>query len=173
MLKQSSIILLSLTCFWFCHSPLKSQRSGNAKTPLLELNKNGDALNKIVFLTYEVALVDSTKDEYSFVLVNKKFSEGSLKKDSAPLDEVKDPAYFYYEFAGAEDKPNKQYKVLNPLKLTLEYPEDNGALNKKTVYKKKGEFIIRFQYVQSLKSISIFKVKPSSLTLKKIYDATL
>lgn len=173
MLKQKSFLLLALTCFWFCHSPLNSQRSTTGTGPLLELNKNGDALNKIVFLTYEVVLVDSAKDEYSFALVDKKFSPGTLKKDMSPSDEIKDPAYFYYEFGGAQDKPNKQYKVLNPLNLTLEYPEDNGALNKKTVYKKKGELTIRFQYEQSLKSLSIFKVKPSSLTLKKIYDATL
>lgn len=173
MFKQCCFLLGAVTCFWFCHSPLKSQNSNGVTSPGLALNKNGDALNKIVFLTFEVTLVDSVKDEYSFSLLHKNFSVGTLKKDLSLNDERKDDAYLYYGFEGAADKPNKQYKVLNPLVLTLEYPEDNGALNKKTVYKKKGELTIRFQYEQNLKSISIFKVKPGSLTLKKIYDATL
>ena len=173
MLKQTSFLLLTLTCFCFCNSPLKTQRSGLVTRPMLELNKSGDALNKIVFLTYEVVLVDSAKDEYSFSLVNKTFSNGTLKKDLAPNDEIKDASYFYYEFAGGQNKLNKQYKVLNPLNLTLEYPEENGTLNKKTVSKKKGELTIRFVYEEQLKSISIFKVTPNSINLKKIYNASL
>jgi hypothetical protein len=173
MFSKFGLLLLTTGLLVCCHAPLKSQDRSFKPNEDLNLNRNGEALDKIAFLTFEVTLTDSVKDEYQFKLVKTFFTNGSLKKGIATANEVKEPRYLYYQIDGGSAKQEDYSKVPDPLKMVYEFPGENGALNKKTFVNKKGELIIRFQYEKTTKAISIFKMEPNTLTLKKVYNATL
>jgi hypothetical protein len=141
-------------------------------TEQLTLNKNGDAINKIVFLTYKVTY-DSLKQQYSFGLVNKVFADGTLNPNTLSEQPYIEPHYFYCEVTGS---PATQYnKVEDPLNIVREYPSDetSGQLAKIEMHLPEGEITLRFQYTSGVKNLLIKVPFPHSQKLKTIYYAQL
>ncbi|RAJ05308.1 hypothetical protein LX64_02465 [Chitinophaga skermanii] len=152
----------------------KTQQSKGLRKPTekLALNKNGEAINKIVFLTYRVTY-DSTRQQYDFKLTNKFFADGELNPNMLAQVPSIEPNYLYCEVTG---KYGTQYnKVENPLQIVREYPADDesGALAKITIHQKEGEFTARFQYNSDVKYLMIKIPNLQSQQLKTIYYAQL
>jgi hypothetical protein len=170
-LKPVFFLILVICCFG-CTPRQISQNKMSRPSEDLQLNKDNQALNKIVFLTFEVALIDSASEVYGFRLINKTFSTGTLKKETQGNLESNDRGYLYYTLD--ENNTTSTFsKVPDPLEMILEYPVENQSMEKKTFYRKKGEITLRFQFKKSSKTISIFKVAHNSQTLKNVYYATL
>ncbi|MHA4844815.1 hypothetical protein ACX0G7_11660 [Flavitalea antarctica] len=174
-MKQLSclFILLSLI-FHGCHSLSNVQKAPN-ELPAQQLNLDKNAAeNKIVFLTFEVSLVDSAQDVYSFRLKNKTFSEGLLKKSALTTSEPVQPGYLYYQLSSEPSTGKNLVKVQNPLQPTYEFTsEQSGSLDRRTLTNKRGDLTIRFQYQKELKYLTFYKPVPQTLTLKKVYHAEL
>ncbi|MCY7422154.1 MAG: hypothetical protein LH478_10490 [Chitinophagaceae bacterium] len=172
MFLKPVLFLTIIACCLGC-TPRQNSRNKMAK-PIenLQLNAGNQALNKIVFLTFEVTLTDSAHEEYAFRLINKTFSSGTLKKGRQGKGETNDRGFLYYTLDENNTKPIFA-KVPDPLEMQLEYPGENQSMEKKTFYRKKGEVTLRFQFEKSSKTISIFKVAQHSQALKKVYYATL
>jgi hypothetical protein len=172
MFLKPAFFLTIVACCLGCTPRQNSQNKMARPIENLQLNTDNQALNKIVFLTFEVTLLDSAQEEYGFRLINKTFSNGVLKKERSGAVEPTDRGFLYYTL---EENNTKAIfaKVPDPLEMQLEYPGENQAMEKKTFYRNKGEVTLRFQFEQNSKTISIFKVAHHSLTLKKVYYATL
>ena len=164
--------VLFVLMFGNCSAPLKVQHSSEGLNDKLEINKNGTALNKIVFLTFEVTLVDSINDLYNFKLKNTLFAPGLLKQNKLDDQMAIEPYYFYYQVSGENQKLKTYQKVQNPLQTVYEYAGENG-LNKKLIQKRSGEMIVRFNYNKDSKYISFFKPDNNTKTFKTIYHALL
>jgi hypothetical protein len=141
-------------------------------TEQLTLNKSGDAINKIVFLTYKVTY-DSLKQQYAFTLINKVFADGSLNPNTLSEKPDIEPHYFYCEVTGSQ--ATQYNKVEDPLNIIREYPSDesSGKLTKIELHLPEGEITLRFQYSAGTKSLLIKIPYPDSLKLKTIYYAQL
>lgn len=174
-MKQLSclFVLLSLV-HQGCHSPSNIQKESN-KLPAQQLNLDKSAAeNKIVFLTFEVSLVDSAQDSYSFLLKNKTFSEGLLKKSALTTSDPVQSGYLYYQLSSEPSAPKNLVKVQNPLQRTYEFPsEQTGSLEQRTLSNKTGNLTIRFQYQKELKYLTFYKPQTPTLTLKRVYYAEL
>jgi hypothetical protein len=174
-MKQLSclFVLLSLVHHG-CHSHSNIQKAGN-ELPAQKLNLDKSAVeNKIVFLTFEVSLVDSAQDSYSFLLKNKTFSEGILKKSALTTSEPVQSGYLYYQLSSAPSTPKNLVKVQNPLQPTYEFTsEQTGSLERRTISNKRGTLTIRFQYQKELKYLTFYKPQTQTLTLKRVYHAEL
>jgi hypothetical protein len=174
-MKQLSclFVLLSLVHHG-CHSLSNTQKAGN-ELPAQQLNLDKSAAeNKIVFLTFEVSLVDSAQDSYSFLLKNKTFSEGLLKKSALTTSEPVRSGYLYYHLSSEPSAPKNLVKVQNPLQPTYEFTsEQMGSLERRTLSNKKGNLTIRFQYQKDLKYLTFYKPQTQTLTLKRIYHVEL
>ena len=155
-----------------CHTTSKIQRSSEEYKERLEINKAGSALNKIVFLTFEVSSADSAKDIYDFKLKNTFFASGALKQATLDIQIPVEPYYFYYRISDENQKTVNYQKVQNPLQTVYEFPGENG-LSKKLIEKKSGELVVRFNYTKDSKYISFLKLDPYTKTLKTIYHALL
>jgi hypothetical protein len=158
------IILISIL-FLQCSSLRKP-------TEQLTLNKSGDAINKIVFLTYKVTY-DSLKQQYAFALVNKVFADGALNPNALAEQPNIEPHYFYCEVTGSQ--ATQYNKVEDPLNIIREYPSDesSGKLTKIEMHLPEGEITLRFQYTSDTKSLLIKTPLPHSQKLKTIYYAQL
>ncbi len=164
--------LLLVTCCFGCTPRQISQNKMTRPLEDLQINKDNQALNKIVFLTFEVSLIDSAREEYGFRLINKTFSTGTLKKETKSNLGPTGRGFLYYTLDENNNKPIFA-KVPDPLEMLVEYPGENQSMEKKTFYRNKGEITIRFQFEKNAKTISIFKVSRNSQTLKKVYYANL
>jgi hypothetical protein len=164
-------LLLSILLFSGCRTAQQKGIRMSVVTDRLQLNV-GESENKIIFLTYEVSLADSITDVYAFRFLKSTAVDGNLKNILSKEKQPFDPTYLYVQFD--ENEVLKQYlKVHDPLKMQLEYPGENSSLEKRTFINKKGEITIRFLLTGKLKTISIFKVQPITLQLKKVYHASL
>lgn len=164
------IVVPVLVCLLF----MQCRSSGELRKPIdkLTLNKDGTALNKIVFLTYKVTY-DSLQQRYNFQLINKVFADGELNPNTLAEPPSVEPNYFYCEVNG---KAAIQYnKVEDPLHIVREYPSDDtsGKLAKTDIYLPEGEITLRFQYIPGVKNILIKTPFPHSQKLKTIYYAQL
>jgi hypothetical protein len=153
---------------------MQCRSAGELRKPTdkLTLNKDGAALNKIVFLTYKVRY-DSLQQQHSFQLINKIFADGELNPNTLAEQSYIEPDYLYCEVTGT---PATQYnKVEDPLLLIREYPADehSGQLTKVEIRQPEGEITLRFQYMPGVKNILIKIPYPHSQKLKTIYYAQL
>lgn len=141
-------------------------------TEKLTLNRNGDAINKIIFLTYKVTY-DSLQQQYRFGLINKFFADGALNPNTLSEQPYVEPHYFYCEVTGAQ--ATQYNKVEDPLNIIREYPSDesSGQLNKIEMHLPEGEITLRFQYTSGVKNLLIKVPFPHSQKLKTIYYAQL
>ena len=164
-------LLFIILLFSSCGTALQKGNQTAPSTDRININ-TGEGENKIVFLTYEVTLADSIADVYALRLLQSTAVNGNLKNILSSEKSPFDPTYLYVQFDETEGL--KQYlKVHDPLKMQLEYPGENSSLEKRTFINKKGEITIRFPYFGRLKTISIFKVQPITLQLKRVYHASL
>lgn len=172
-MKTSIVIpILALLFFTHCRSTRTADGSLRKPTEKLALNTNGEAVNKIVFLTYKVNY-DSLTQQYRFSLINKYFADGELNPNMLAEQPAIEQGYFFCEVTGTAQK---QYnKVEDPLQLVREYPSDDtsGKLSKIVIYQKEGEITLRFQYIPGVKNILIKTPFPHSQQLKTIYYAQL
>jgi hypothetical protein len=132
----------------------------------------GSDSSRILFLTYELELVDSTSDTYRCTLKRSFFAPGKLNTNNEEGDYVA-ANYLYYQLTDADGKKGQLIKIRNPLMMDYEFPVEGNQLSRATVISKKAECTIRFQWQGSYKNISIFSAAPKSSTAKKIYDAAL
>ncbi len=154
------------------HTSKKNEQTEhlNVLNGISKTNERG----KLVFLTFEVTANDSTKDQYTFRLVNKILADGRMKKSPYSSEPVIEQNYFYCELATANSERLELIKTENPLQKVYEFPGDNKDLGKQVITQQKGQFTIRFQYSDAIKYLSIFKPgNTESKTLKKIYYAVL
>lgn len=151
-----------------------SLKQNNSQVDRIGLSADKKADHKIVYLSFDISLTDSIYDEYSVKIKNKILAEGVLKKSVFRESLVIEKGYLYYELSpGDSSSSNRLQKIQNPLLKTYEYPGEDGTLNKQTFPSSRGVLTIRFQYENSLKSISIYKPDKNSISLKKIYYALL
>ena len=172
MNKYNFIFLIVIICLTSaCRHANKLHNAETANLPHLNLNLKEN--NKIVFLTFNMLLVDSIKDTYSFSLVNKISSEGNLKKNLYEDELMIEKNYLYIKFSNGEGQESNWLKVEDPLSMLYEYPaSENNDLGKTVVNKKKGELSFRFQSDSSYNLISIYKPATNN-QLKKIYYAAM
>lgn len=164
------IVIPVLVCLLFMHC--RSAGELRKPTDKLTLNKDGTALNRIVFLTYKVTY-DSLKQQYGFQLINKIFAEGELNPNTLSEQPYTEPGYFYCEVTGTN--ATQYNKVEDPLNIIREYPSDDnsGKLTKTAIHLPEGEITLRFQYMPGVKNILIKIPFPHSQKLKTIYYAQL
>jgi hypothetical protein len=153
---------------------MQCRSAGELRKPTdkLTLNKDGAALNKIIFLTYRVTY-DSLKQQHNFQLINKIFADGELNPNTLAEQPSIEPNYFYCEVNGTAAI---QYnKVEDPLHVIREYPSDenSGKLTKVEIHQPEGEITLRFQYIPGVKKLLIKIPFPHSQKLKTIYYAQL
>ena len=172
-LTMPSIGLLSAGMFCIsiaCSTPKKITK---AKGNNLNVAGKENAENKILFLTFNITLVDSVSDTHVVSLVYAAFAPGRLHQNAFRSDTSLDPYYLYCEIAGDDKKRTTLLKVQNPLFTVLEYSPEPGILNKKLFVKKSGEISLRFQYTKASKYLTIYKPDSGLRTLKKIYHAQI
>lgn len=127
----------------------------------------------IIYLTLNVAVTDSLKDEYTFQKVSSRLVPGVLKK-APPVDEVQpDPLFFYCETRDAKNMALGYFRIQNPLMQVFEYSSEEGRLDKAMFKKKSAEFMIRFEISAATKFLVISKKDDKTSRLKPIYNATI
>jgi len=172
MYKFPLIPVLALLFLVHCRSARTTDGSLRKPVEKLALNTNGEAINKIVFLTYRVTY-DSLTQQYNFRLTRKFFANGELNPNMLAEQSYIEPGYFYCEITGTE---KKQYnRVEDPLQLVREFPSDDtsGQLSKVVIHQSEGDITLRFQYVPGSKNLLIKIPFPHSQKLKTIYYAQL
>ncbi len=153
--KTASLILLLLIL----------TRLAIAQTP-------GSDSSRILFLTYELELVDSASASYRCTLKRSFLVPGKLTANADEGDYVA-ANYLQYQLTDADGKKGQLIKIRNPLMMDYEFPVEGNKLSRATVKSKKAECTIRLQWQNSYKNISIFGAAAQSSTAKKIYDAAL
>ena len=173
MLKYYFIsLLISSAVSIGCNSSNKLINTAKTDT-ISHLNLNIKENNKIVFLTFDMSLIDSTKDRYSFTLINKIISEGILKKHLFKEEKSIEKNYLYISFSNQGGQESDWIKVNDPLNMLYEYPtSENNDLGKSVISQNKGILTFRFQADSNFNFISIYK-PTADLKLKKIYYASL
>ena len=173
MLLMRLLLLIMMVTFYgaACNHTSKMTAANMQAADNLHI-KNSAIIDKIAFLTFEVILADSVRDQYSFKLINKTFAEGTLKQKELPFS-TNEPFYIYYKIAGDNEAEQVQGKVPNPLVMEYEYPGEIHDLKKAIIKSKKGEFVVRFQLRNSLKHIYFYKADTIPSNLKQIYHALL
>jgi len=166
------LVICLLPVISFCSAPQRIQKA-DALMISDQLNLSGNATNKILFLTFSVRQPDSTKEKYVFQLINKVFADGELKKNYFSQQPVIEPYAYYYAVSNDANDKEQLIKIADPLLMSLEYTEEDGVFRKIQVKKDSGQMTIRFQWSRYAKYISVYKPHPYSLTLEKIYNATL
>lgn len=165
-------VICLLPVISFCSAPQRIEKA-DALMISDQLNLNGNVTNKIVFLTFSVRQPDSTKERYAFQLINKVFADGELKKNLFSQQPVIEPYAYYYAVSNDTNEKDQLIKIADPLLMSFEYTEEDGVFRKIQVKKDSGQITIRFQWTPDVKYISVYKPHPRSLTLEKIYNATL
>jgi hypothetical protein len=172
MYKCIAVFIFAVIFLVQCRSTRTADGSLRKPVEKLALNANGEALNKIVFLTYKVTY-DSLTQQYNFRLTRKFFADGELNPNMLAAPSYIEPGYFLCEITGTE---KAQYnKVEDPLQLIREFPSDDisGKLSKVVIHQSEGEITLRFQYIPGAKNILIKIPFPHSQQLKTIYHAQL
>ncbi len=157
-----------------CGSSQKSNQQNleNVDTKPVALNLPDSGIGKITFLTFEMSVLDSAKDNYQITLKNKQFVEGQLKAKSLLFGNAIESKYLYCEIESSSGEKSPIITVPNPLYSVYEYPADEkGALNKTTISQKKGELFLRFQWKPEDTYLHIYKPSLDLLTFKQIYYA--
>ena len=172
MFKNYSILLvIVLLQLMACSSSNKLSNSKSEIIPTLNLDLKDNS--KIAFLTFNMSLLDSIKDTYSFTLVNKICSKGVLKKQFYTDEVLIEKNYLYIQCSNTEGQVSKWIKVNDPLNMVYEYPaSENNDLGKAVFASKQGILTFRFQCDSSYNFLSIYK-PTTDLQLKKIYYAAL
>lgn len=167
------LVICLLPVINFCSAPQRIRKADALISDQLNLNMNGNATNKIVFLTFSVRQPDSTRERFAFQLIDKVFADGELKKNLFSQQPVIEPYAYYYAVSNDANEKNQLIKIADPLLMSLEYTEEDGVFRKIQVKKDSGQITIRFQWNRDAKYISVYKPHPHSLTLEKIYNAVL
>lgn len=172
MIRYCYALLFTVVLLTACSSTnTLNNTASSAIIPHLNLNLKGNS--KIVFLTFDMILQDSIKDTYTFTLINKICSEGSIKKHLYNDEMSFEKNFLYIKLSNQEGKESSWIKVNDPLNMLYEYPSDeNNNLGKSVIRNNKGILSFRFQSDSSFNFLSIYK-QDSNLQLKKIYYATL
>jgi hypothetical protein len=141
-------------------------------TRLATAQTTGSDSSRILFLTYELELIDSSSDTYRCTLKRSFFVPGKLNAIAGDGDYVT-ANYLQYQLTDADGKKGQLIKIHNPLAVDYEFPVEGNKLSRTTVKSKRAECTIRLQWQDSYKNISIFSTATKSSTAKKIYDAAL
>ncbi len=178
LVKARFIPLLIMGLVVGCHpaNKLKKSNKDDLAEPLNVLHeiKDKTAGSKIVFLTFEITETDSTKEAYNFRLINKIFSNGTLKKSPFPSIPAYEQNHFYCELSSADNQRIGLIKTDDPLNRVFEFPGEEKDLGKQVIRRPSGQFTIRFQFDKNIKFLSIFKLSNNNpKLLKKIYYAAL
>jgi hypothetical protein len=132
----------------------------------------GSDSSKILFLTYELEMVDSAAATYRCTLKRSFMAPGKLTANNNEGDYVA-ANYLEYQVTEADGRKGQLIKIRNPLMMDYEFPVEGNQLSRATIASKKAECTIRLQWQGSYKNISIFSTANKSSTAKKIYDAAL
>jgi hypothetical protein len=166
-----------LACLFFLLACSSSNQTNQTKSqePVIQpvlLHLPDSGIGKIVFLSFDMSVIDSAKDSYQFILKNKQFVEGQLKAKNLLHGNAMEPQYLYCEIANSSGEKSPMIPVPNPLYRVYEYPADEkNALNKITLTHKQGELFVRFQWQPNDTYLSIYKPSLDLLTFKQIYYA--
>ena len=149
-------------------------KSDNVAMQQLNLGKFDDSTNKIVFLTFDVTLIDSAGETYLFKPVNKTFADGILKKRNINKTENPEQGYFYCELSDNKKQTIDLIKTEDPLNRVYEFPSDgSNALGKALVKTRSASLFLRFQYNSNAKYLGVYKFSSLTKKFKNIYYAEL
>ncbi len=176
MMKYTILFILLNLAGQACKTRASIQQANHKEAPpavQLGVNTEGAAEDKIVYLTFEVQLIDSTLDLYSFTLKHKVLAAGRLKENFGGAPYIADSNALFYQLATDTTTTRQLVKIQNPLRKTIEYSPAERQLEVKTIYRTKGDLTIRFQMEKGIRYLSFYKLQPHSATLKRIYHALL
>ena len=166
-------LLVTVVFLCSCHTARQqagTSKTGSVKTEDLQL-KTPDGQDKIVFLTMQITLRDSAKDEYELLKKNVIYADGSMKKMKAGMQDA-EQQYLYCEVQDAAGKMIDVLRVENPLLRIFETSDEHtGRFEKHLVRQVTGTFVLRFNLTRETKYLSFYKL--SANKLKKIYHAQL
>ena len=75
--------------------------------------------------------------------------------------------HWIVSFLDATKQKNLQIQITNPLNEEIEFVNEEGNFEKRTIYHDKKEFVIRVPYTNSIKTIT-FELITNNNSLKKV-----
>jgi hypothetical protein len=157
-----------------CAAPKQLNRSNKLKLNIENLQLPDSAMGKIVFLGFNISLRDSGSEKYDISLKSIISAGGRLKEPAFKNDIPIERNYLYFQLEGNDGTKSEMTKLHHPLYMIYEHPGgDNNTFEKTIIHSNKGELSVRFQWKSNYQYLSIYDVRRDSLTLKRIYHATL
>jgi hypothetical protein len=171
--RTISISSLIFIFFLACAAPKQLNTSHKEKLNIQNLRLPDSAREKIVFLGFDISVYDSGSEQYDIALKSIISAAGRLKEPAFGNDIPIERNYLYFQLEGNDGTKSEVVKLHHPLHMIYEHPGDNNTIEKTVIHSNKGELSVRFQWKSDYRFLSIYDVQRDSLTLKKIYYATL
>jgi len=123
---------------------------------------------KIVFFFFEAS--KNANNSIQIVLQEQKLVEGKLKGffyKEIPSNEFKKTNLLVTFKSNTDDKI--QLQIVNPLNEEVEYINEEGQLEKKTIYHEKKEFVVRIPYNNPINSIKFEQLTEINQKLSPLF----
>ena len=133
-----------------------------------EVNQKEYSGPKIVFFFFEASR--KADNNIQFVLQEQKLVEGKLKGlfyEEIPSIEFKKSNLLVTFTSNADDKI--QLQISNPLNEEVEFINEEDQLEKKTIFHKKKEFVVRIPYNNPINSIKFERLTETNQRLTPIF----
>jgi hypothetical protein len=166
--------LLCVLVWAGCKTPA-AQAGWKGPVEKTNINRNGQAINKIAFLEFALSLTDPVNKAYTCKLENYFLQEGTLRKRPFPTNASVAPHHIYAEILDNNGAVQATIVQDDPLSRLVEAPSDNdGKVMTSAVQRQQaGKLLVRFQYNAATRYIRIRLPGKNAQLLKPIYYAQL
>lgn len=153
---QILVVLSLLSCFGCANKGMQQKQAQLPATPVSEKYISGTADNttQILFLSFTIK---QAAPQNELRLKDKIVAQGRLKKDFEQTANPADNNYLKFTFIGSS-AGTPDYYVQHPLYKELEFTDEKGGLERKSLVLDSADFFIRTPLLENVKAVTVTEI---------------